>query len=377
MKSIFKYLILAFFPLTIQAQKAFSVEIQFPENINTENIRIGYENGKERIGFPTKFVNNKITVSGMYYSKYMTLWIYDDLKDSFVNWNDFWVEGLSASISFLEVDSSKNIFQKYILRNAQSLQVVGEKHNKFVYAEDKKYRNFYEKYFSESFKGEYTDSLNRVFNTIFQNLNNKSLVFVKENGKSYYAFDYFRRNLSTLPQLNADTLLSVFSTSFPKTFKDSFEGKELNKFLKGKALKKNAKAPVIESIDYFSREKLSFLKGKVTLLVFWASWCKPCVAEIPAVQELRKRYPSDKLNIVYVTLDEDATKFVVAMKKYELNWFHVFGDKDLLKTFGVLGIPQIFLIDELGKIAYSREEEKDFTPKLLVLNRILEEKIVK
>ena len=62
MKNILKYLILIFFPLTIQAQRNFSVKIQFPKNINSENIRIGYENGKERISFPTKFIDNKITM---------------------------------------------------------------------------------------------------------------------------------------------------------------------------------------------------------------------------------------------------------------------------------------------------------------------------
>jgi thiol-disulfide isomerase/thioredoxin len=205
------------------------------------------------------------------------------------------------------------------------------------------------------------------------NLNNKDIAFVRENGKQYYAFDYFRRNLAPLTQINPDTLMSIFDTAFPNSFKESFEGKELTKFLKGKTLKKNSQAPIIKSVDYFSQEKLSILEEKVTLLVFWASWCKPCLAEIPAIKELRRLYQPDKLDIVYVTLDDDSTKFLGAVKKYNLNWHHVFGDKDLIKTFGVLGIPQVFLIDKTGKIAYSREEEKDY--KLEYLTKLLIERL--
>jgi hypothetical protein len=69
LKNIIKNLILVFFPLTIQAQKTFLVTIQFPKNINIENIRIGYGNGKERIDFPTNFIKKNI-VLGTYYSKY-------------------------------------------------------------------------------------------------------------------------------------------------------------------------------------------------------------------------------------------------------------------------------------------------------------------
>lgn len=363
------------FSFVAQAQKPFRVKIQFPKNINIENVKIGYENGQERIGIDPKFVDNQTTISGTYYSKYLTLWIYDELKDNFVNWNYFWVAGTSASISFTETNSSLNIFRKHTLKNVQDLRVVGQTHHNFISTEYTAYKTFCEKYFSESFKGKYTDSLDSVFNRIFMNLNNKDIAFVRENGRQYYAFDYFRRQISTLTSINPDTLVSIFDKAFPKSYKESFEGKELIKFLKGKTLKKNSQVPVIESLDYYSKEKLSLINKKYTLLVFWASWCKPCIAEIPKLKELHKLYQIDNLKIIHVTLDEDSTKFIEAVKKYGLSWNHIYGDKNVIKSFGVLGIPQIFLIDERGKILYSREEEKDFTPKLPILEAILKEKL--
>lgn len=314
-------------------------------------------------------------MSGTYYSKYLTLWIYDDVKDNYVNWTYFWIDGSKASISFTTTDTSQSILKKFILKNVFSLDIVGKKHNSFVRTELEQYKNFYEKYFSPNYKGKYTDSLNKVFNGIFLNLCLKDISFIKANGNQYYAFDYFRRNLALLREINPDTLLSIFNTSFPKSYKESFEGKETEIFLKGKVLKKNAIAPIIKAADYYSKEELSLINKKYTLLVFWASWCKPCIAEIPKIKELHKFYQTDNLKIIYVTLDEDSTKFLQAVKKYDLSWNHVYGDKNLIKSFGVLGIPQIFLIDSLGKIAYSREEEKDFKSELPILEAILEEKL--
>lgn len=376
MNSILKYLcFFLLFSFVAQAQKPFRVKIQFPKNINIENVKIGYDNGQERIGADPKFVDNQATISGIYYSKYLTLWIYDELKDNFINWNYFWVEGTAASISFTETNSSQNIFRKHTLKNVQDLRVVGQTHQNFVRTEYAAYKDFYEKYFSENFKGKYTDSLDSVFNRIFMNLNNKDITFIRENGRQYYAFDYFRRHTATLTAISPDTLVSIFDKAFPKAYKESFEGKELIKFLKGKTLKKNSQVPVIESLDYFSKEKLSLINKKYTLLVFWASWCKPCIAEIPKIKELYKLYQADDLKIIYVTLDEDSTKFIEAVKKYDLSWSHVYGDKSVIKSFGVLGIPQVFLIDNTGKIAYSREEEKDFKSELPVLEAILKKKL--
>lgn len=372
MKSILSTLTFLFFFYSATAQKPFSVKIQFPPNINLNNVRIGYENGQERKAVEPKFVNNKLTISGVYYSKYVTLWIYDDLKDNFVNWNYFWIEGPSASISFVIPDSSQNIFRKKILNNAHDLRAVGERHHNFIRTEYKAYKDFSEKYFSENFKGKYTDSLANVFNIFLKNLNDKDIAFVRKNGNQYYAFDYFRRNLALQTEINADTLVSIFDTAFPTSFKESFEGKELIKFLKGKTLKKNSQAPIIKSIEHFSKNELSLLKDKATLLVFWASWCKPCIAEIPAIKEFRRLHQPNKLNITYVTLDEDSTKFLEAVKKYELDWNHIYGDSNFIKTFGVLGIPQVFLIDKTEKILYSREEEKDYDAKLPILGKLLE-----
>ena len=114
-------------------------------------------------------------------------------------------------------------------------------------------------------------------------------------------------------------------------------------------------------------------KSKYILLTFWASWCGPCVEEMPTINLMREKYSTDKFEIISVTLDDDLTKFSEAAKKYNMNWKHIFGDKDLVKKYGVIGIPEIYLIDKTGKIIYKREEEKDY--KLEYLTKLLAEKL--
>jgi len=374
MKNSLIYLVLVFISFISQAQKTFSVKIQFPKPVDTQNVRMGYDNGKERIAVPVKFVENAMTVSGPYYSKYVTLWMLDEGKDSFVDTHYFWVDGTNASITFTTTGSDENIFNKSSLRNAYRLDVVGKELHDFTRTESDAYKAFYRHYFSPTYEGEYTDSLARVFDAIYSNLRDKEIEFIKSHSSQYFAFDYFRRTLATDHTAHPDTLLSVFHL-LTNEWKESFEGRELELFLKGKALRKNAVAPIIEATDYYSKDRLSLLNKNYTLLVFWASWCKPCLAEVPMMKALRSRYSEDDLKIIYVTLDDDLAPFEQAVKKFDLRWNHVFGDKKLINAFGVLGIPQVFLVDQTGKIAYSREEEKDFTAQLPVLEMLLKDKL--
>jgi len=354
------------------AQKSFSVTIQFPKEVDTQHIRMGYDNGRERIAVPSQFVNNQMTVSGTYFSRYVTLSMLDEEKESFVDMHYFWVDGTNASITFTSKGSNENIFNQSSLKNAYRLDVVGKELQDFTRAELNAYKVFYRHYFSPTYEGEYTDSLARVFDTIYSSLRDKEIEFIKSRPTDYFAFDYFRRTLATDHTAHPDTLLSVFHL-FSNEWKGSFEGNELELFLKGKALRKNAMAPIIEAADYYSKDKLSLQNKNYTLLVFWASWCKPCLAEIPQIKTLRSKFSEDDLTIIYVTLDEEVTLFEQAVKKWDLRWSHIFGNKPLIKTFGVLGIPQIFLVDKEGRIAYSREEEKDFSAQLPVLEKLLED----
>ncbi len=102
--------------------------------------------------------------------------------------------------------------------------------------------------------------------------------------------------------------------------------------------------------------KLSSLKGKIVLLDFWASWCRPCRAENPHVVELYNKFKNQGFTVYSVSLDQKREQWINAINKDGLLWpNHV---SDLLgwrsaagAIYGINSIPQTFLIDRNGNIA--------------------------
>lgn len=94
--------------------------------------------------------------------------------------------------------------------------------------------------------------------------------------------------------------------------------------------------------------------GKVTIVDFWASWCKPCRAENPNVVALYNEMHGKGLNIIGVSLDREAGAWKKAIADDNLTWNHIsnlkFWDDAIAKQYGVQGIPATFILDANGKV---------------------------
>ena len=103
------------------------------------------------------------------------------------------------------------------------------------------------------------------------------------------------------------------------------------------------------------RIALADLKGKTVLVDFWATWCGPCVAELPHVKKAYARF-SERADFVMIgiSLDFDQPTLEKFIKKEKLPWHHVYGDNGGAQTvadaFAVSGIPAMFIINGEGKI---------------------------
>ncbi len=100
---------------------------------------------------------------------------------------------------------------------------------------------------------------------------------------------------------------------------------------------------------------LSSLKGKVVLLDFWASWCKPCRMENPNVVKTYEKYKDRGFTIYSVSLDQRKDQWISAIKADGLTWSNHVSDlkgwnSSAAATYNVNGIPATFLIDESGTI---------------------------
>lgn len=99
-------------------------------------------------------------------------------------------------------------------------------------------------------------------------------------------------------------------------------------------------------------QNLAKYRGKVLLLDFWATWCPPCVAEMPNLQAAYNKYRAQGFEIVGVSLDRDRAALQSFVESRKIAWPQIFDDKGAIsKTYGVQAIPFALLIGRDGKIA--------------------------
>jgi len=118
--------------------------------------------------------------------------------------------------------------------------------------------------------------------------------------------------------------------------------------------------------------KLSDLRGKIVLVDFWASWCRPCRMENPNVVAAYKKFKDKGFTIYSVSLDQDAAKWKGAIQQDGLEWPNHVSDlkgwqSAAAMMYGVQGIPAQFLLDKDGKIVAKNLRGEQLEEKLAEL----------
>ncbi len=114
---------------------------------------------------------------------------------------------------------------------------------------------------------------------------------------------------------------------------------------------------------------MSKLAGKVVVVNFWATWCRPCVVEMPGFSEIYDKYKSKGLEIVGVSLDSDGWgKVKPFLAKNKVAYPIVIGDQDLYLAFGGRNaIPTTVFVDKNGNIietVVGMMQKQDFEKKI-------------
>jgi thiol-disulfide isomerase/thioredoxin len=116
--------------------------------------------------------------------------------------------------------------------------------------------------------------------------------------------------------------------------------------------------------------------GQVTLVNFWATWCPPCIHEIPSMNRLAAAYPPGTFEIVSVNFKEDPAHVSDFLKRVDVA-FPVLLDRDgeAATRWKVFAFPSSFLVDRAGRIRYSVNTaiEWDSAETRAVIDRLVRE----
>lgn len=105
---------------------------------------------------------------------------------------------------------------------------------------------------------------------------------------------------------------------------------------------------------------LADYRGKLVLLNFWASWCGPCLVEMPRLSAWQRTYAAAGLQVIGVSMDDTEAPAKRLLARQPVDYPVILGDAKLGETYGgVLGLPQTFLIDRRGHIVARYRGEAD------------------
>lgn len=107
--------------------------------------------------------------------------------------------------------------------------------------------------------------------------------------------------------------------------------------------------------------RLDDFRGRTVLVNFWATWCAPCVAEMPSLGRLRERLGPERAEVIAVNFQENAARIEPFMRQLGLR-FPAVRDHDgaLRKAWDVTVFPSTFVIAPDGRVAYAATGEIDW-----------------
>ena len=215
--------------------------------------------------------------------------------------------------------------------------------------------------------------LQEQFEEMRGDLQDFEISFVSDNPKSYISALILQQLLANqaIQQDEGKELFEGLSGSVKATK----SGQNINELLYPSDTNKNssqpapgvgAVAPDFEAPNPSGTQlSLNEVKGKLTVIDFWASWCKPCRMQSDRLVEMYNQFQSNGLSMISVSLDRDADKWKEAIEADNLKWSHVsnlkYWNEPIAKAYSVNAIPELFLLDANGVVIYRGRDVNELT----------------
>ena len=102
-------------------------------------------------------------------------------------------------------------------------------------------------------------------------------------------------------------------------------------------------------------QRLEDHRGRVVLVNFWATWCAPCLEEMPSIERLRRSFDARRFTVLAVNVGQGPRVAAEFAEKLGLGGFNVLLDREMKvsKAWGARVLPATFIVDPDGKVRYS------------------------
>jgi len=190
------------------------------------------------------------------------------------------------------------------------------------------------------------------FEQLEKEIENTTTEFIKANSSNIVAAYLVYRNTTSLSNSkDIEQQLNLLDSEMTNKFALSIK----NRLEKVKTTEVGAILPMIELPDPDGKLiSLESLRGQYVFVDFWASWCAPCIREIPNLKIAYDKYHEKGFEIISISLDSEREEWIDALTKYELNWLHVSDlqafNSPIAQQLAVAYVPHTFLLDPDGVI---------------------------
>lgn len=344
------------------AQSKFNVTINIPSQLKLSKFEIYYNNGKkyEKIDSLLTYL---LVISDSFYTKFAGIDIYYSVNESkrAKPFQTFYVGSKPAKITFFLAPHQNFSFNNVKLKNAINALDLGKREM------DKYTANERKNYVDLANSDKLYDSL-IAFKEYNIKLSMKHLEFIKKYPNQYYSLWCFRTMIAPSSYFNADSVSYIFKNFFDPDAQNSLDGIIIRQIIRGRSSTK-----IGDTLSLFTAEDIyhnKFIIGnkcdEYKLLVFWATWCGPCIAELPIIKEISDKYGDKNLTIFGFTVHDNIVKVKKMQEKYDINWRIIFNDENAPDLLGITGTPETILIDINGKIVYRSDELGDYDQMIIL-----------
>ena len=244
---------------------------------------------------------------------------------------EIYVDLLNDSLSGTALNDKLYQFQKYTFAFSEE---VGKAYDNALMDDDESMQNF-ELMYEEKMK----------------EFNEKVAKYYDENKTNILGVFF----ISCLEELTYEQMKNMLKDAAPEVVNNQYVQKRFEILKNMESTRVGQKYVDVDVVDFSTDKaaKLSdYVEGKIALIDFWASWCRPCRIEIPNIAKIYKKY-GDKIAVIGMNVWDDPDSQADAIELLKMNWIQLADRTEehiVMNTYGVEGIPQIMLIGADGTI---------------------------